>query len=156
MKVKAVNRKVEKALGVKVNHPPDRYSNYWVEYDDRILSWSANGIGGEDAEATGYHIRRVGDESDPQTDYFAGFFVKNPTQMIHTVKPPAPKFKVGALIRFKDNKRSQRWGVEGKLGIVTEANGGGMCSVRLNDGSVANYGLSNYYERDMELAKSKL
>ena len=156
MKVKAVNKKVEKALGVKVNHPPDRYSHYWVEYDDRILSWSANGIGGEEAEATGNHIRRIDDESDPHTDYFAGYFVDNPTQMIHSVKPPPPKFKVGTLVRFKNNKRSQRWGVEGKLGIVTEATGGGMCRVRLNDGTGANYGLNSYYERDMEIAKSNL
>ena len=156
MKVKAVNKKVEKALGVKVNHPEDGYGSYWVHYENHILSWHSNGVGELESQATGYHIRREDDHSEPQTDYFAGYFVDNPTQMIHAVKPPPPKFKLGALIRFRDNKRSQRWGVEGKMGIVTEANGGGMCKVRLNDGSAANYGLSNYHERDMEIAKSNL
>ena len=156
MKVKAVNKKVEKALGVKVNHPEGGYGSYWVHYESHIISWHSNGAGGLEAEATGYHVRREDDHSDLQTDYFAGYYAKNATQMIHAVKPPPPKFKVGALIRFKNNKRSQRGGVEGKMGIVTEANGGGMCKVRLNDGSAANYGLSNYHERDMEIAKSNL
>ena len=156
MKVKTVIKKVEKALGVKVNRPEDGHGKYWVHYDDHIISWHSNGAGGLEADATSYHVRREDDHSDIQTDYFAGYYPKNATQMIHAVKPPPPKFKVGTLIRFKSSKRSDRWGVAGKLGIVTEANGGGMCNVRLNDGTGANYGMNSYYERDMEVAKSNL
>ena len=162
MKVKAVNKKVTKALGAKVNHPEDGYGHYWVHYGNHILSWGACNGEGLEADASGFHIRREDDHSEPQTDYFAGYFVDNPTKMIHAVKPPPPKFRVGALIRFKDNKRSKRWGVEGKLGIVMQAKGGGTCDVRLNDGTGANlvlstsHGMNSFYERDMELAKSNL
>lgn len=159
MKVKAVINKVEKALGVKVNHPSGGHGNYWASYGEHILSWHSNGAMGIDSDASGYHVRRTDDHSDPQTDYFAGFFADNATQMIRTVKPDPPKFKIGTLIRFKDNKRSERWGVAGKLAIVTAANGGGMCSVRLNDGTGAKNGpfaANSYYERDMEIAKSRM
>lgn len=158
MKVKGVIKKVEKALGVKVNRPEreDGYGKYWVHYDGRIISWTPNGSGGLDAEATGYHVRREDDHSDLQTDYFAGYFVKNPTQMINAVKPPPPKFKVGSLIRFKDTKRAQRYNVAGRMAIVTTADGGGMCCVRFCDPEFhkpyhRNY---NYHERDMVLASA--
>jgi hypothetical protein len=154
MKVRAVIKKVEKALGVKVNHP-DGHGSYWAQYGDKIISWSANGSGDLDAHAGCYHIRREDDHSDLQTDYFAGYFVNNPTQMIHAVKPALPKFKVGALVRFRDNKRTQRGGLAGRLGIVTEANGGGMCSVNLA-GRHPLPGLQVFHERDMQIAKPNL
>ena len=72
-------------------------------------------------EAHNWHARRVNDHSDPMTDYFAGSHFDNVTQLIHWVKPPEPKFKVGDLVKGKDNKRANRMGYANKLGIVTRA-----------------------------------
>lgn len=33
-----------------------------------------------------FHIRREGEESDLMTDYFPGYFVRNPTQLIKELK----------------------------------------------------------------------
>ena len=156
MKVRNVIKKVEKALGVKVNCPEHECGKYWVHYGDKIISWSSNGAGGLDSEATGYHVRREDDHSDLRTDYFAGYFVDNPTQLIRTVKPPPPKFKVGDLIRFKGNKRAMRHGVANKLAIVTTADGNGMCCVRFCDpeSQKAYHRSYSYYERDMALASA--
>ena len=156
MKVKNVIKKVEKALGMKVNHPQNGYGHYWVHYGNHVISFAANGAGGLDAQATGYHVRRDDDVSDTQTDYFAGYFVDNPTQLIKAVKPDPPKFKVGDLIRFKGTKRAIRHNVAGKLAIVTDPHGGGMCCVRFCDPAFSkpyhrNY---SYYERDMTLANA--
>jgi hypothetical protein len=155
MKVKSVIRKVEKALGVKVE-PPD-FGKYWVHYNGHVISWRGSGSYPDeilDSQATGFHVRREDDYSDLQTDYFAGYFVKNPTQMINAVKPQAPKFKVGSLIRFKDTKRAQRSKVAGKMAIVMTAPGGGMCYVRFCDPAMLSpyHGIYSYYERDMALA----
>ena len=158
MKVKAVIKKVEKTLGVKVNQPSGGHGKYCVSYGEHTLSWYSNGAGGLDSDASGYHVRRTDDHSDPQTDYFAGSYMKNASQMIHSVKPAPPKFKVGTLVRFKDNKRSKRFGVDGKLGIVMGTGGSGMCQVRLNGGHSHDplFGQDIFSERDLEIAKSNL
>lgn len=156
MKVKNVIKRVEKALGVKVKRPEreDGYGKYWAHYGGRVISWSPNGSGGLEAEATGFHIRREDDHSDLQTDYFAGYFLDNATQMINAAKPPPPKYKVGSLIRFKNNKRAKRYGVAGRLAIVTRAPGGGMCSVHFCDADFHKpwHRSYSYHERDMSLA----
>tara|TARA_R110000765_G_scaffold95345_1_gene179469 strand:- start:659 stop:1144 length:486 start_codon:yes stop_codon:yes gene_type:complete len=161
MKVKAVIKKVEKALGVKVSHPSGWDGKYCVSYGEHTLSWRSNSTSLHnhlESEASGYHVRRSDDHSDLQTDYFAGSYMKNASQMIHSVKPAPPKFKVGTLVRFKGNKRSKRFGVDGKLGIVMRAGGSGMCQVRLNGGHSHDplFGQDIFSERDLEIAKSNL
>ena len=42
MKVKAVIKKVEKALGVKVSHPSGWDGKYCVSYGEHTLSWRSN------------------------------------------------------------------------------------------------------------------
>jgi len=155
VKVRNVIKKVEKALGTKVNCPEHKSGKYWVHYDGRVISWNGNGSGGLDSDATGYHVRRDNDHSDLQTDYFAGYFVDNPTQMVNAVKPPPPKFKVGSLVRFKDTKRALRYNLAGRMAIVTSAGGGGMCCVRFCDVAFNRPFHRNYYhERDMALVSA--
>ena len=154
MKVKNVIKRVEKALGVKVNRPEreDGYGKYWAHYGGRVISWSPNGSGGLEAEATGFHIRREDDHDHHHTDYFAGYFLDNATQMINAAKPPPPKYKVGSLIRFKNNKRAQRYNVAGRLVIVITAVVV-ACAAFVSPEFHKPYHRSyNYHERDMSLA----
>ena len=117
-------KKVEKALGVKMENTGTRWA---CAYDGYVLSWIsspgwkvegdaliADGV----LEASNWHIRRVEDHSDSMTDYFAGSFFDNVTQLINYVKPPTPKFELGALVKAKDNKRANRQGYANKLGTV--------------------------------------
>ena len=147
MKVYKVIQKVEKALGVKVQQTDT--GRYWAEYDGRVISWLGNGGDTPDMDACNYHVRRVDDHSDIQTDYFAGSFRDNATQMIHAVKPPEPKFKVGDLIEFKDNKRQQRYGQVGVIGIVVEISSYGSYKIQ-KAGSTETSPFQS--ERDIKLA----
>jgi len=123
-------KKVEKALGVKVELIGN--CRYGVTYNGYVLSWLVQRqwkvendkiMKDGPLEAHNWHARRVNDHSDPMTDYFAGSHFDNITQLIHWVKPPAPTFKVGDLVKGKDNKRAQRRGYAGRLAIVEEING---------------------------------
>ena len=164
MKVGAAIKKIEKALGVKVHHDGD--GRYSCQYESRILSFIADGdrFSRDDAEAICLKVRREDDHDCYQMDYHAGYFVENISQLIETVKPAPPKFKVGDLIRFKDNKRSKRYKVAGKFGIVVETLGGRMCTVRVNGlpdsqpqpAGMRSGGGFTFYERDMELAQNNL
>ena len=123
---KAVKR-VEKALGVKVEKMGHRWG---CVYGDHVVSWISspgwkregdrlvdNGV----LDASNWHVRRIDDQSDPMTDYFAGSWLDNLTQLINYVKPPEPKFPAGSLVQAKDNKRAQRRGYAGKVGTVMVA-----------------------------------
>ena len=119
-------KKVEKALGVKVEKMGHRWG---CVYDGHVISWiSSPGWKREGGrlvddgplEASNWHVRRVDDHSDSMVDYFAGSFMDNVTQLIHYVKPPEPKFKVGDLVKAKDNKRANRRGFANKIGVVKE------------------------------------
>jgi len=105
--------KVEKALGKgSVTRDGQRYC---ARHNGMVISWLLNGSG---PETCNYHVRRENDHSDSYTDYFAGYFVDNPTQMINVVCPPDPKFAEGDMVRVKNNKRQLRSGNAGKLGMV--------------------------------------
>ena len=95
------------------------------------------------------HLCRDGDVSDPHTDYFAGYFVDNITQALNTIAPLPPKYSVGSLVRFKDNKRMNRSKMAGKIALVIEAASGGSYKVQY-DGSQDRYN-PYYSERDLEL-----
>ena len=122
-----VVKRVEKALGVKVEKMGHRWG---CVYGDYVVSWISspgwkregdrlvdNGV----LEASNWHVRRVDGLSDSMVDYFAGSFMDNVTQLINYVKPPAPKFELGALVKGKDNKRANRQGYANRVGVVTRA-----------------------------------
>ena len=135
MEVSKAIKKIEKALGVKVErggHIDTKYhAKYYFAYGNYVCSFLTQQDYGTDengnygpldrAYAHNWHIRRSNDHSDMMTDYFAGYFVKNCTQLINSVKPPEPKFPVGCLVRGKQNKRAIRQGYAGKTGLVTKA-----------------------------------
>ena len=142
-------KKIEKALGVKVQEGYN--GKYYVEYEGKICSWYAQQkYLAEDGvlEASGWHIRRIDDVSDPHTDYFAGSFRDNVTQMINAVKPKAAKFAVGCLVRGKGNKRATRQGYAGKVGLVTGT--GQYLKVEWLGEEPPSYSMT-YPERDLEL-----
>ena len=123
MKVGKAIKKIEKYLGVEVQYDGCRY---WFQYEDEVGSFLPNGHrGGMDADAMeadacNWHRRRVNDHSDMMTDYHAGSFRDNLTQLLHSMKPPTCKFKTGQLVRGKQTKRASRWGFAGLTGMVTK------------------------------------
>ena len=124
MKHLTVVKKVREKLGVE---PEEGHNGKWyAQYGNQIISWYAekpwNNPGGP-LVASLYHVRRADDHSDSYTDYFAGSFRSNATQMINAVCPPEPKFKVGSLVRGKNNKRATRQGYAGKTGLVMSTSG---------------------------------
>ena len=143
--------KIEKALGIKVE--TDERGNCWFQYEDRIGSFFPNGTNSLEGETSCLRVRGVNDQDDPYTDYCAGYFVENVTQMIHSMKPPEPKYKAGVLVRGKDNKRATRQGYAGKTGLVIKASNK-YVHIRWigeTDADIrARYNMS-YPERDLEL-----
>ncbi len=91
---------------------------YYIVHNGKVASWYGNRNGEGDAHL--FHIKSEGQESDPYTDYYPGYFVDNPTQFFDTLVPPGSKFKPGTLIRGKATKRSQRYGYVGRLGLVVD------------------------------------
>jgi len=83
------------------------------------------------------------------TDYFAGYFVDNITQALNSVAPLPPKYPVGSLVRFKDNKRNNRWKLAGKLALVVQAEHGGNYRLQY-EGNENRYD-PFYSQRDLEL-----
>ena len=137
-------KKVEKALDVKVELVGN--TRYGCTYEGYVLSWLVsrqwkveNDKIEEDGplEASNWHIRKEDDHSDSMTDYYAGSFMDNVTQLINYVKPPAPKFELGALVKGKDNKRANRQGYANKLGVVTRS--GRYMGVEWVDSGLKNY-----------------
>ena len=130
MKVGKAIKKIEKYLGVKVQYDGCRY---WFQYENEVGSFLPNGHrGGMDADAMeadacNWHRRRVNDHSDMMTDYHAGSFRDNLTQLLHSMKPPPCKFKAGQLVRGKQSKRAQRWGFAGLTGMVTKEASDSVC-----------------------------
>ena len=150
-------KKVEKALGVKVESLGG--GRYGCEYDGMIISWIASPsvqvsddgkiVRDGPLDAHNWHFRHANDISDPYTDYFAGSYRENVTQLINAVKPPEPKFPVGSLVQGKENKRAQRQGYANRLAIVTEA--GQYMYLKWVSGKEDVYRIS-YPERDFKLA----
>ena len=138
-------KKVKNRLGVEIHNIGK--SKCWFEYKNRICSfyreekWDKPGV----YEARGFHMRCKNDVSDMMTDYFAGSFFDNGTQLLDYLKPPAGKFPIGTLVRGKDNKRATRQGYAGRLAMVMSS-GKWMqlhwCEEGMHNG--------NYPERDFE------
>jgi hypothetical protein len=162
MKVKAVIKKIKthfkkQGVDIDVEYNGTRWS---FEHNSYVGSFLANGAMASDeksqleASACNFHIRRCNDHSDSQSDYFAGSFRDNATQMVESILPKPSKFKVGQLVRGKDNKRANRQGYAGSVGMVTDATTGDYVSVKwMGKNSTRNRsGYNNHYpERDLEV-----
>ena len=148
MKVGKAIKKIEKYLGVEVQYDGCRY---WFAYEGYVGSFLVNGHRGDDvmeAEACNWHRRSVNDHSDMMTDYHAGSFRDNLTQLLHSMKAPPCKFSVGQLVRGKQNKRAMRWGFAGVTGLVTKTRSD-VCDISWI--GVQNIGGTGLSTRDLEL-----
>ena len=162
MEVSRAIKKIEKALGVKVEKLYENgpyHAKYSFHYGNRVGSFLTQQGYGEDAEgnygavdeahAMNWHTRRVDDHTDSMTDYFAGSFRDNCTQLIHSFKPPAAKFNVGDLVQGKTNKRAKRCGYAGKTALVVKTGGGGFFNIDFIGEAKRQY--NSFPERDFEV-----
>lgn len=167
MKVRNAIKKVKshfkkQGIDIQINSPSQGGDYKWsFQYNGYVGSFSANGVNGWypeslDAHASLFHVRRVGDHSDSYTDYHAGSFRDNVTQICESLLPSPPKYPAGSLVRGKDNKRATRHGFAGKIGLVTKTTGTNNVFVKWNgEDASKKTGFSNYYtpsysERDLE------
>ena len=143
-RAKLVNRNVE--IDIRDYHGNGQVKVYvHFENAESELSFWVN----RDGHIGAPHIRRWNDHSDLHTDYFAGYHLDNITQALNSLAPLPPKYPVGSLVRFKDNKRNNRWKLAGKVAWVIQAEAGGNYKVQY-DGSEDRYN-PFYSQRDLEL-----
>ncbi len=100
----------------------------YIQFEDsnQLLSFWTN----SDGTISSPHTVRDGLKSDPHTDYFPGTFWDNITQALNSIAPLPPKYPVGSLVRFKDNKLNNRWKLAGKVALVIQAEAGGNYKVQ--------------------------
>ena len=126
------------------------------EHNGYVGSFLANGACTDedqlDAEAHNFHVRRANDHSDLMTDYHAGSFRDNITQVCESLLPPPPKFPPGALVRGKQNRRAIRPGYAGKVGLVMPNCGNRYARVAWVGEDQPKWGWQTYPERDLEPA----
>jgi len=167
--MKAINaiKKVKshfKKQGINIEiYPPRADGSYkWTfQHGDYVVSFCPNGHDGfsegwENAQVSGFHVRRYNDHSDLMTDYHAGSFRSNISQVCESLLPSPPKYTVGQLVRGKQTKRAVRWGIAGKVGLVIPTIGGGSNSnitVNWLGDEKPNYGYQSFSALDLELAK---
>ena len=118
----------------------------YIRFEDsnQLLSFWTN----SDGSISSPHTVRDGLKSDPHTDYFPGTFWDNITQALNTIAPLPPKYPVGSLVRFKHNKRNNRWNLAGKVALVIQAEAGGNYKLQY-EGSEDRYN-PFYAQRDIE------
>ena len=118
----------------------------YIRFEDsnQLLSFWTN----SDGSISSPHTVRDGLKSDPHTDYFPGTFWDNITQALNTIAPLPPKYSVGSLVRFKHNKRNNRWNLAGKVALVIQAEAGGNYKLQY-EGSEDRYN-PFYAQRDIE------
>tara|TARA_B100001778_G_C18425158_1_gene555138 strand:+ start:246 stop:719 length:474 start_codon:yes stop_codon:yes gene_type:complete len=119
----------------------------YIRFEDsnQLLSFWTN----SDGTISSPHTVRDGLKSDPHTDYFPGTFWDNITQALNSIAPLPPKYPVGSLVRFKDNKRNNRWKLAGKVALVIQAEAGGNYKVQYD--GVENRYNPFYSQRDLEV-----
>ena len=159
MKVRAAIKKVKahfKKQGIDIEiHSPAGYSHkWWFQHNNYVGSFSSNGFRGSDpaaldGQACLFHVRREDDHTDSMTDYFAGSYRDNITQVCESLLPALPKFSVGSLVKGKHNKRSIRWGNAGKVGLVVAHKGGKYLDIQWCGEKRS----ASIPERDVELAQ---
>ena len=163
--MKAINaiKKVKshfKKQGINIEISPPRAggSYKWTfQHGDYVGSFAANGHNGysegwEDADTTGFHVRHSNDHSDIQSDYFAGSFRSNISQVCEALLPLPPKHPVGSLVRGKQTKRAERLGFAGKVGLVMGASSNSNITVNWLGDEKPNYGYQSFSSRDLEVA----
>ena len=127
------------------------------EHNGYVGSFLANGArvdsaGALDAEACNFHVRGVNDHSCLYSDYHAGSFRDNITQVCESLLPSPPKYPVGSLVRGKQNKRAMRRGYAGRVGLVMEANAGDFARIAWTGETQPRWGWPTYPTRDLEPA----
>ena len=142
MKLESVIKKIQKRIPGVTVHADGR--KHWFAHEGKIASFYACNYRG----TSNFHIRREDDHSDSMTDYFAGSFYDNATQMINALCPPPAKFPVGTLVKGKDNKRAGRLGMSGRVGLVTQISTYGSYKLLMSD---TGHEESYSYERDLEM-----
>ena len=158
MKVRNAIKKVKshfkkQGIDIQISSPSQGGSYKWsFQHEGYVGSFSANGCRGWDSEALDadaslFHVRRFDDHSDSMTDYFAGYFRDNITQVCESLLPSPSKYKPGNLVRGKTTKRAQRWGFSGKVGLITKC-ASGQATVLWHGAEKHSSYLS---ERDLEL-----
>jgi hypothetical protein len=137
---KAIN-KIEKYLGVVVEKNGHQYA---FTYEGKVGRFN---VTSDDAHS--FHIRRVGDNTCLMSDYFAGYYLKNLTQFLNSLKQPDAKYPAGSLVRGRKNKRALRMGISEKVGVVIEIGSYGSYNILwAGEEGVATYP----HERDLECA----
>ena len=130
----------------------------WLVHDGTVASWRVEKDSyreGQPLVVSGFHTKGVGQESDPQTDYFPGTFWSNATQLVDRLCPPPAKYPAGTLVRGKDNKRAHRFGYAGKHALVTQSTGGHYFSLQFIGTETKPGAYNNSYPmRDFELVKN--
>ena len=127
------------------------------KYNGYVGSFLANGAstndpGALEAEACNFHVRGENDHSCPYSDYHAGSFRNNITQVCESLLPSPPKYPVGSLVRGKQNKRATRQGYAGRVGLVMEANAGDYARIAWTGETQPRWGWPTYPTRDLEPA----
>ena len=139
MKTDKAIKKIEIYLNVQVEKHGHQYM---FTYEDKTCRFNDS-----DGDAHSFHIRRTDDNSCLQSDYHAGYWLKNLTQFLHALKRPPAKYANGTLIKGKENKRATRHGINGKVGVVIDTGSYGGYNILGNgDEQVSAYP----YERDIE------
>ena len=159
MKVRNAIKKVKSHFAKQgIDIAVTNLSGRWTfEYNGYVGSFLANGACTDedqlDADAHNFHVRRENDVSCLYSDYHAGSFRDNITQVCESLLPSPPKFAPGTLVRGRNNKRATRQGFAGLVGLVTGTGHNGYCVVDWvgTSGPKSSYKVS-YSERDLEPA----
>ena len=160
MKVRNAIKKVKshfkkQGIDIEVTNIRGRWS---FQHDGYVGSFLANGVSDDDpnvldAEACNFHVRGVSDVSCPYSDYYAGSFRDNITQVCESLLPSPPKFVAGSLVRGKQNKRAIRNNYAGRVGLVMPDGGNGFVRIAWTGATPNHRGnWPTYPERDLELA----
>ena len=177
MKVKSAIKKIETRLQgedyqleIDIDHRGSSLGHIYLTYNSKIMTldievpWddqTCHALRDGSRKATekdfykygrvggAIHHRRLDDHHDLQTDYFAGGFYDNVTQMVDSLKAPPSKYSVGDMIKFKDTKRMQRWGTAGEIGIIVKEHGK-IYDIRMCKSNTLQTYIS---ERDVEVMK---
>ena len=159
MKVRNAIKKVKshfakQGIAIEVQVIGHRWS---FQHNGYVGSFLANGAstndpGALDAEACNFHVRGVNDVSCLYSDYHAGSFRDNITQICESLLPSPPKFVAGSLVRGKQNKRAIRQGYAGRVGLVMEARAGDFARIAWTGEVEPKWGWQSYPTRDLEPA----
>ena len=149
MKKQTLLKKIAK-LGLTYE---DNGTRCYITHNGTVASWFwQNHWETGEPYACNFHTKGEGQQSCLYTDYFPGTYWDNATQMLERLVPRPAKFPVGSLVRGKQNKRAQRSGYAGLVGLVTEADGHRYCRVEWVGRE--NHRYNSYPERDLELVSA--